>query len=519
MCEYYEHTQDREFLGEVLLPCADEFISYYANRFTRRDANGRMLMAGVGCVETFQGVDNPCTEIGGLKFVLTKLLSFKIDDVRRVRWTKLLEEMPGVPVRRIRGLDLLAVGDKYEPGRVDCETPELYSVYPFRQAWLGRPELLANARQSFHVRNISLDGTVDSQSVETGGWQAAPTQAAYLGLPREAARLVSINFNDKFITWHDNVNPDAPWPDRPRARFPGFWETKMDYTPDNDHGANSANALQSMLLQSDGKRIYLLPAWPEDWDVSFKLHAAYNTTVECVYKDGRVQSLKVRPRSRKRDIVDMSSYENRIRTLVSVACADRNYLFGLPPMLDGQPKPGKTTGEWLKKYGESIEGTKAGPWPGCVYRGNIVYVHMLDCPLAPPEIPAKLVSSAYLTGEEEKPDTILKLEYDRPVEEFALAAPFKDSLAGGNKSRQIDLVQPATFDRVEITIGELGHRRGQNKGFELQVQKADGSWVTVHSGLIFGSIYSRRFNPVSGQHVRLNIDAPVRQFDLFAPGK
>jgi hypothetical protein len=215
----------------------------------------------------------------------------------------------------------------------------------------------------------------------------------------------------------------------------------------------------------------------------------------------------------------MSSYENRIRTLVSVACADRNYLFGLPPMLDGQPKPGKTTGEWLKKYGESIEGTKAGPWPGCVYRGNIVYVHMLDCPLAPPEIPAKLVSSAYLTGEEEKPDTILKLEYDRPVEEFALAAPFKDSLAGGNKARQIDLVQPATFDRVEITIGELGHRRGQNKGFELQVQKADGSWVTVHSGLIFGSIYSRRFNPVSGQHVRLNIDAPVRQFDLFAPGK
>ena len=127
------------------------------------------------------------------------------------------------------------------------------------------------ARQSFHVRTISLDGTDDKQAVETGGWQSAPVQAAYLGLAREAARLASINFNDQFIHWTDNIDPDAPFPQRPRARFPAFWECKMDGTPDNDHGANSVNALQSMLLQSDGRKIYLCPAWPEDWDVSFKL--------------------------------------------------------------------------------------------------------------------------------------------------------------------------------------------------------------------------------------------------------
>jgi hypothetical protein len=136
----------------------------------------------------------------------------------------------------------------------------MYSVYPFRQAWLGKDARLAMARQSFHVRAISLDGTADGQAVETGGWQAAPVQAAYLGLAREAARLVSINFNDQFIHWTDNVDVNAPWPARPRARFPVFWEAKMDYTPDNDHGAVSVNALQSMLLQGDGKRIYLLPA-------------------------------------------------------------------------------------------------------------------------------------------------------------------------------------------------------------------------------------------------------------------
>jgi hypothetical protein len=518
MCEYYEHTRDRTFLDEVLLPCADEFIAYYANRFTTRDAKGKMLMAGVGCAETYQGVDNPCTEIGCLKFLMTKLLSFEINAERRQRWAKLLGEMPGVPTRRIRGLDLLAVGDRYDPGRTDCETPELYSVYPFRQVWLGQPALLANARQSFHVRNISLDGTVDAQSVETGGWQSAPVQAAYLGLPREAARLASINFNDRFIHWNDNVNPGAPWPERPRARFPAFWECKMDGTPDNDHGANSVNALQSMLLQSDGNKILLLPAWPEDWDVSFKLCAPGNTAVECEYRDGKVQSLKVTPKSRKADVVDLSSLENRVRTLVGVACADRNYLFGLPPMLDGLPKPGKTTGPWLKKYGESLTGTKAGPWAGCVFRGNIVYQHRLGGPVELPEIPAKLISQTYLTGKDEKPDTIIKLEYDRPVEEFAMAAPSQGSFTAGRQpvNGELDLGQPAAFDRVEFTIDNPTHKRGEGKPFELQVKQPDGSWRTVHKGLYFGTIYSKRFEPVTARFVRLNVGgAGVRQFDLF----
>jgi len=58
-----------------------------------------------------------------------------------------------------------------------------------------------------------------------------------------------------------------------------------------------------MLLQNEGQHIYLLPAWPKTWDVSFKLHAALNTTVECVYVGGKVTSLKVTPESRRKDIV------------------------------------------------------------------------------------------------------------------------------------------------------------------------------------------------------------------------
>jgi hypothetical protein len=531
MAETYAHTRDERFLRDVLLPCAEAGLEYYFNRFPGTDANGRMLMEGVGCAETYQGVKSPATEMGCLKFLLDQLLAFPIDARQRERFAKWRAMVPDVPTRRIRGLDLLAVGEVYQPGRVDCETPELYSIYPFRQAWLGTPDMLSMARQSFHVRNASLDGTVDWQPVETGGWQSAPVQAAYLGLAREAARLASINFNDRFVHWSGNITrgPDGelrrgacdtpgfvvgdpksgrPFPYRPRARFPAFWECKMDGTPDNDHGANSANALQSMLLQSCGKKIFLLPAWPEDWDVSFKLCANDNTTVECVYRNGKVQSLAVTPRSRRADLVDFSTPEARIRTLVDVACADRNWLFDLPPMLDGLPQPGPVTAAWLGEFGESIAGVKGAPWPHCVFRDNVLYVHNGG---PAPRLPAKVVSSKRLS------DTILEVRYDQPIEPLARAAAFAGSLTAGKSGTEIDLGKPLTFDRLEFTIENPGYERGQAKGFELQGRLPDGSWRTVHRGQVFGRIYAKEFPPITAQQVRLNIGAKVVQFDLFEP--
>jgi hypothetical protein len=545
MCEYYEHTRDRKFLDEVLLPCADEFLKFYEVHFPIRDANGIMQMAGVGCAETYQGVTNPCTEMGCMKYLLSKLLSFEIDDTRKEHWGKLLKAMPGVPLRTIRGLDLLAVGEKFNPGRTNCESPELYSIYPFRQVWLGQPELLANARQSFHVRTTSLDGSIDDQGTETGGWQSAPVQAAYLGLPREAARLASINFNDQFIHWNDNIDLNAPYPNRPRARFPAFWECKMDGTPDNDHGANSVNTLQSMLLQSDGNKIFLLPAWPENWDVSFKLCAASNTTIECEYRDGKVQSLKVAPESRRSDIIDMSTEIQRIRTLVSVALSDRNYLFGLPQMLDAAVIPGKTTASWISKYGYTLKGSKAGPWINSVFNANIVYVHVLNWPkegVRLSKIPRKLISSKSITGniqvkQDERgwlltgtPDllnTIVNLEFDTSVEEIAYALPSKGSLTLGCKRSlttdsegrmvaEVSMESEKTISRFEFTIDNPGYLRGQGKAFELQAKQADGIWKTVYKGSVYGTICGKQFDAVTAKAVRLVIQTSgLKQLDVF----
>ncbi len=85
-------------------------------------------------------------------------------------------------------------------------------------------------------------------------------------------------------------------------RFPAFWGPNYDCTPDQDHGGVLMKAFQAMLLQTDGHKMFLLPAWPRDWNVEFKLHAPQQTIVEGVYRDGKIVSLNVTPESRRADV-------------------------------------------------------------------------------------------------------------------------------------------------------------------------------------------------------------------------
>ncbi|MBC7350174.1 MAG: hypothetical protein H5U05_09400 [Candidatus Aminicenantes bacterium] len=50
-------------------------------------------------------------------------------------------------------------------------------------------------------------------------------------------------------------------------------------------------------------KIFLLPAWPQDWDVDFRLHAPYRTVVEGQLRNGQVTKLNVTPPSRRSDLI------------------------------------------------------------------------------------------------------------------------------------------------------------------------------------------------------------------------
>lgn len=72
-----------------------------------------------------------------------------------------------------------------------------------------------------------------------------------------------------------------------------------------DNGGAGQIILQSMLLQIRGDKILLFPAWPKAWDVDFKLHAPRNTTIRGRYVHGHLDSLRVTPAGRAKDVMQM----------------------------------------------------------------------------------------------------------------------------------------------------------------------------------------------------------------------
>jgi hypothetical protein len=61
-------------------------------------------------------------------------------------------------------------------------------------------------------------------------------------------------------------------------------------------------ALQRMVMVYDDNQIYLLPAWPKDWNLEFKLHAPDRAVVSGVVKSGRLVKWSIKPTKRKKNI-------------------------------------------------------------------------------------------------------------------------------------------------------------------------------------------------------------------------
>ena len=101
-----------------------------------------------------------------------------------------------------------------------------------------------------------------------------------LGQTDEAKRLIIEKLSDK------NAN----------AKFPAFFGPGHDWIPDFNWGGSGMVALQRMLLNSGRDFTNLYSAWPEDWDVSFKLFGYGGTVVESTFVNGKVERLLTAPR-------------------------------------------------------------------------------------------------------------------------------------------------------------------------------------------------------------------------------
>ena len=272
MLDYYDYTQDLDFMQEKIKPTSREFLAFFELRHSV-DESGKIAMHPSQSLETWWDCTNPMPEIAGMYSVLNRFAAVpdKISQIYQVIWNHVRTKLPELPIEEKDGVYLLAPAKKYATKK-NSETPELYAVFPFRLV-------------TFDKGNVQLGIDTLRRRAHRGakGWRQDELFMTHLGLGEEAQQYLVTR-----ASTHDK-----------HLRFPAFWGPNYDWTPDQTHGGVLMTALQTMILQNTGSDIFLMPAWPKDWHVQFKLHAPHKTVIQGEFRDGEMQSMHVTPDARK----------------------------------------------------------------------------------------------------------------------------------------------------------------------------------------------------------------------------
>ena len=122
-------------------------------------------------------------------------------------------------------------------------------------------------------------------------------------------------------------------------------------------------------------------------------------------------------------------FKQLIHLLVGAAGRDGTLLLNVGPRPDGQIDPPQAErvreiGRWLAANGESIYGTRGGPWLPAAYgvsthNGNTVFVHLLEAPsdfvLRLPSIPVRVTRASLLHG--------AQLQFDQSRQDLKITVP------------------------------------------------------------------------------------------------
>jgi hypothetical protein len=265
----------------------DEHYQYRGRQLTGKplDEDGHLVIYPSTSCESYKGARNPTDLIAGLRACIGMLLELPDEyapDDKKQYWQALLRRIPPFPIKEVSGRRIMQPAESWHHYQ-NCEIPQFYPIFPFGLYGVGKPGLqmfidtwhygewtpLAKSHISWHQNGIFF---------------------ARMGLTKDAAE-----YNIKKL-------------ENSGRRFPVFWGPGHDWVPDHNWGGSGMIGLQEMLLQTDGRKIYLLPAWPKDWNADFKLHAPYNTIVECTVRNGKIKTLKVTPRERTKDMRIMNDF-------------------------------------------------------------------------------------------------------------------------------------------------------------------------------------------------------------------
>lgn len=271
------------------------YDSYYRAENRRRTgkelgADGKLVLFPTNTLEFASGAVNAVDAVCGMKRITAALLSLpELEEDTRRKLETILPTIPDIPVGVREGKTSILPAVTFENQYNIWEPAEMVAAYPYKLVGVTHPETLQLLRDTY----ASVPQERAKFCMQDYSWMPNVANVAAMADVDEARKRVIYKM----------ANTEAP-----QARFPAFFGPGHDWMPDHNWGGSGMVGIQEMLVAADpygDGKIYLLPAWPREWSVNFKLHAPSNTVIECSYSDGKIQKLKVTPEYRLKDVVVM----------------------------------------------------------------------------------------------------------------------------------------------------------------------------------------------------------------------
>ena len=242
-----------------------------------------------------------------------------------------------------------------------------------------------------------------------------------------------------------------------------------------------------------------------------------------------------------------------------------NLLLDVGPMPDGRIEPRqvdvlKQVGVWMSKYGQSIYGTRGGPWKptksvASTRMGDAIYMHVLrwnEDSVELPDISRRIKSSSLLDGtavdvvkrggklfitapanERDALDTVVKLQLDGSAMDLPaleIAPKIKAAASNVYEKQEADYGPQMAFDddsgtrwatddgtkqawiaatfASPRTVGSVSISESYDRVQKFEFQYRVGAdWKTIFSrgSTTVGEQFHRKFAPVTAREFRLNI--------------
>ena len=291
---HFRYTGDREWLRTHAYPLLRGVVEFYRS-LARRGDDGRWHIHRTNAHEDFWGVTDSIMDLaairGAVPLAIRAAEQLDVDAELCARWREFLHEVAPYPMGddpRARALTEGALAnDAWAAGYLDAvdgshnaEDVQLTPIFPFEDWTLETRDAAVDA-----ISRQTLAQASRHRSVMTGGTLNTAIRSPIAAIRAGAAEALPTIL------------------DRYRAALPGLRNGFSLFEGATAHSVEHLGlltmTLQEALLQSVAPRpgepevIRVFPAWPRDWDASFRLLARGGFLVSASMRNGHIESVEI----------------------------------------------------------------------------------------------------------------------------------------------------------------------------------------------------------------------------------